>query len=500
MKPVLKFSLIFAIFAFTISATWAQSKKPYEDPKYGKDSTERMECVKNLSIFSEYVKQKNYEDAYPAWKYCYLNAPKSSKNIYINGAKIIKYFIKQNKKNADKRNLYIDTLMQVFEQRMANFGQRPEVLGRMGVALLKWRKKDVEKAYGYLKESVELRKIKSTEAVLLTFMQATSGMFKAKKIEASEVVDNFIKSMDLLKKRKVFAEKKVSDQVKFAAFKHELDSLAKQITILAKDKKNNGEINKIKKHVKAIKKKNKNFKKLYRVYSAMVGVETLFTETKAGTCEELIPVFTPQFEADPTNVALLKKIIKFLDDCTGSELYAKVAEELYKAEPSDIAAYGLAKTFLKKQEIDKAIEYYENAIKLRTTEDEQKAKYYFQVASIYFMKKNLSKTRTRALQAAKARPSWGKPYILIAKAYASSGKTCNNPDNVDGKAVYWVAVDKLTKAKSVDSEVAAEANKLISQFKKQYPNNENCFMFGITSGQVYSVGCWIQEKTKVRFK
>ena len=44
-----------------------------------------------------------------------------------------------------------------------------------------------------------------------------------------------------------------------------------------------------------------------------------------------------------------------------------------------------------------------------------------------------------------------------------------------------------------------EANKLIDTYSKHFPGSEEIFFQGFAEGQEYEVGCWINEKTKVRF-
>ena len=42
----------------------------------GKFGTDSIECVKNISVYREFVKQKNYADAVSPWRWAYLNCPK----------------------------------------------------------------------------------------------------------------------------------------------------------------------------------------------------------------------------------------------------------------------------------------------------------------------------------------------------------------------------------------------------------------------------------------
>lgn len=67
------------------------------------------------------------------------------------------------------------------------------------------------------------------------------------------------------------------------------------------------------------------------------------------------------------------------------------------------------------------------------------------------------------------------------------------------KAVYWVAVDKFVKAKSVDPSCAGEANGLIARYSKYFPEDKEIFMHpDINKGSSYTVGGWIGESTIVR--
>ena len=44
------------------------------------------------------------------------------------------------------------------------------------------------------------------------------------------------------------------------------------------------------------------------------------------------------------------------------------------------------------------------------------------------------------------------------------------------------------------------ANKKIVTYSKYLPNNEDAFFNGYKEGDIYEIGCWINESTKVRIK
>ena len=74
----------------------------------------------------------------------------------------------------------------------------------------------------------------------------------------------------------------------------------------------------------------------------------------------------------------------------------------------------------------------------------------------------------------------------------------NGYSDFEKETVYWVAVDKFIKAKSIDKTLTEKANKAIATYSKYFPNTESCFFNGVESGQRYKVECWINESTKVR--
>ncbi len=145
-----------------------------------------------------------------------------------------------------------------------------------------------------------------------------------------------------------------------------------------------------------------------------------------------------------------------------------------------------------------AVSYFEEAISCSTSE-KNKGTYNLLIAKIYYAHlKNYSKSRSYARAAAKHRGNWGDPFILIGKLYASSGPLCGPGRGFDSQIVTWPAIDKWNYAKSIDSSVAGEANKLIARYTQYMPNREDIFLRGINVGDTYKVPCWIQENTKVR--
>ncbi|MEN8121350.1 MAG: tetratricopeptide repeat protein [Bacteroidota bacterium] len=415
--------------------------------KYGADD---VECKKYIALYEQNMKQKNYKDAYNYWGFLFRFYPMSRKSIYSKASKLFTY--KYNKATKEDKSAWVDTLMMVYDQRIKYFGNDKKypkgfILGRKGKDLVKYRKNDVEEAYGYLKESVKLQGVKSEDAVLLIYMQATEGMFVNKKAEADVVVDNYSLISDLLVKRLAVVKNKEKTQ------------------------------------------------------KAINGVDDIFSHSDAATCKGIIGAYDKKYKANPDDVELLEKIAKILDDkdCTDSQLYFDVIDNLNKKNPSAFTSYGLANMSLKKEKYADAAMYLKKAIELETS-DSLKAKYYYKQALVSNKMGQKQQARSYANKAISLRKDYGAPYILIATMYASSGcKQMTKPEGELSRIAYWVAVDKLIQAKNADPSVAKDANKLIGMYSGNYPNSEDAFFFGVTKGTRVTVGCWINESTTARF-
>ena len=83
--------------------------------KYGADSAE---CIKYLSYYSEYYKQKNYDEALPNWRKAYsLCPPQASQNLFIHGATLLKRAISKTK-DAQQQKAIVDSLLHLYDQRV----------------------------------------------------------------------------------------------------------------------------------------------------------------------------------------------------------------------------------------------------------------------------------------------------------------------------------------------------------------------------------------------
>ena len=228
-------------------------------------------------------------------------------------------------------------------------------------------------------------------------------------------------------------------------------------------------------------------------------------------CDFFVDKLRPEYEASPEDPEVWKKIVAKLkaQDCDATNAFLVEVETKYVAwaEEQNAAAQAefeknnpsvMAKKCYDQGDFDCAVEKYKEAIE-KETDDDKKAGYYFSLASIQFRKlKAYGAARASARQAAKLRPGWGRPYMLIGDMYGSSARTCG--DSWNQRLAILAAMDKYRYAKSVDAEMTDDANSRLGKYSGSMPSIEDGFQRGIKEGQKVNVGCWIGESVTVKYK
>lgn len=420
----------------------SSSKGLSKGPKYGKDSAT---CVMHLSLYREFFKQKNYKDAYPHWKWVFTNGPMSSQNVYIDGVKMVSSRIDECKDPA-KHDLLVDTLMQVYDQRITYFGREGYVLGRKGYDLYTYRPEKTEQIYQILKKSVELSGNKSEGSPLVYYFRSIIGMVDLQKLDKSAIVDGY-------------------DQIS---------------QIIDFNIRENAQI----------------AEKLASWENIKGNIESTFEPY--ATCPDLVAMYQKKYNENPDDIELLKKITNILErkECTKEELFFKATESLHKLQPSAQSAYLMGKLSLQKEQMTKAAEYMQEAANL-FEDNADKIKALELLANINYNQRNFPQARANALKILQINPNFGKAYMLIGDLYAASASMCTG-DDLGGSTVFWAAVDKYLRARSVDPSVEAEANAKISQYARHFPASGDLFFRDMIEGSSYTVGCWINESTVIR--
>lgn len=430
------------------TAMGSVAQKGVEDgSKYG-HGEDSVRCIKNLSLYREYAKQKIYTSALPYWRIVYNECPKASLNIYIDGVNIYKTLIK-NAKTKEEKKAYLDTLQMVYDQRIQYFNKKANVLARKGIALMQFGSsfpEIVEDAYNAFKLSIDISGNSSPPPVLAGYITASQLLLKEEKITNEDMVNNYASAIQII----------FTQQKKYPA---------------------NKQIKQIEEHINKV-----------------------FANTDASSCEALSSVYQPKFEASPKDTSLLKSLTDILsaNDCEQTDLYYKALANFNEYYPSAESASKLAQLAEKNNNYTEAAEYYKKAIELEQ-DDAKKASLYINLGQVTYSElNNYPQAENYAEKAAQLNPDNGKAYILLGNIYATA-KNCGEND-FEKKAIYLLAVDMYKKAKSVDPATTESANKYIQMYSKYYPDKETAFFHGYESGSSYTVGCWINKQTTIRLR
>jgi len=416
-----------------------------------------VDFMNSYTLYDQFYKQKDYQSCLPSWRKLFYKYPKSSINLYIHGTNMYSSFI-ESAKDKKTKDAYIDTLINIYEQRSKYFDQKGYVIGREGTDLLKYKlaeknredeevKSILKEGYGKLKESIEIEKGKSEVANLVVYMQATKRLFLMGELSKENVAENYQILSSIIDKE------------------------------LKKDTKSE------------------------KYTTAKDIVDQQFRTSGAADCEALTALYTPQLEKMVNDVDALKKMLRVLgkQNCTDGNLFEKASEKLYTLDPSPEAAFNMARLFVKKNNFKQAKEYYLNAISSET-DNVLLSKYYYELGLFILVKeKDYRQSCDYAKKSIEKDPSNGEAYILEGDIYAQYSKFYGKND-FEHQSLYWLAVDCFTKAKRIDPDVFAKANSRIKTYKQYFPDKETLFFQGFQPGQKYSIGSWINKSTITRAK
>ena len=455
----MRIKALIALFAFTATATMAQ--KGVEDGSrfgHGQDS---IDCLNNISLYSENLKTKNFTDAYTYWKKVFADAPVSRHSLYTDGVTILKNLI-AGTKVLDERKGYADTLMLVYDQQL-QYLDRLNLLRKTPwteyyvkgekahTYLTYYPRMDNNKAYDMLREVIETAGDKNQYYIIGDYMKVSLAKLKNDSTHREQFIQDYLVSAEYI-----------------AAINEKVQNMStpnpKLIEAVAKIKDN---------------------------------VDGYFINSGAAECSQLEAIYAPKVEENKDNLEYLRKVVGVMAmlDCTESDVYYTASEYAHHIAPTAATAAGCAYSYLKRGDMTKSIEYFDQAIELDTVA-ESKADYCYKAAVILNSNRQLSKAKSYVTKAISLNSNKGAYYILLANIYAAAPQWNDEP--LIDKCKYFVVLDRLYQAKRVDESVAEEANKMIAAYSTHTPGKEQLFMLGKKEGDKVHVGGIINETTTIR--
>ena len=404
--------------------------------KYGADSAE---CIKYLSYYKEYYKSKNYDSALPNWRKAYsLCPPTANQTMLVDGTTLVRKLITKNAANAEYRNALIDTLFSIHRTRAEYYPKYKVVaMNNLGFDMANFYKNDAQKLFEGLNEVIAANKELTKPSVLLIDLNAAIQMYQNNELDADALISVYQNNM-------AYLEQAVP-----------ADANAKEDLEKVKD-----------------------------------DMESLFISSKVASCEKILEVYTPRYEAAPEDLALVSNIVKMMssaDDCTDNDLYLNAATSLHKLQPSSQSAYFLYKLNAARGNFDEAVKYITEALTYSEISVETAADYNYEAATFCVKNGKNAKALEFATKSMELADSYkGKAYFLIGTIWGAT--TCGG-DEISRRAPYWVAYDYMAKAKEADPSLAEDCNRMMSQYRVYFPQTAEAFMYDLTDGKPYKVSC-----------
>lgn len=405
--------------------------------KYGADSAE---CIKYLSYYQEYFKQKNYDEAIPHWRKAFaLCPPTANQTMLVNGAVMYRNLIKENSRNSVYREALVDSLLLIDEVRAQNYPRyATTAYNNLGLDMINYVKNDNMRLYEGLSKVIEINKDKTVPNIFLFQFNAAIALYQDGQLGTEDILNVYDQSMGYLEKLQAADPSNATNE---------------------------------------------------KISSA---IEDLFLTSNVAGCDDLVNLFTPRLAAAPDDLALASNIVRMLsmaEDCTDNDLFVQAATTMHRLDPSHNSAYFLYRVYSLRGDVDNAEKMMQEAIDSEDSDAEQDAEYYFELATFCY-KNNRSADSYKYILKCMEMDADGnlkaKSYLLAGTIW---GSTVCKGNEIEVRAPYWVAVDYMNKAKAADPSLADECNNYISQYRTYYPTTGDAFMYDLTAGQSYTVSC-----------
>ena len=438
------------VAAFAMMGFSAFAQVNYDDPRYaiwGENAEQRKNNMLANQFLKESVDNKEYKAAAGFLKLLLDQAPKGAQGIYTNGIKLYKTLI-STAKTDEQRNMYIDSLMIVYDVRLQAFANHSRygkayILDRKAREYLTYKPEDregVRKIFTAAIAATEEKNGKADQELVAIYFSNLCEDYKNNLVDATAVISEYDRFSPL-----------------FEGAEGEAAELKNQF-------------------------------------------DTAFGASGAASCENLESLFSKKLAEKPEDVALLGQAVSLMSRAQcNSDFFFNTAEKFYSLKPSSETALFLAQGFQGRSEFDKAMKYLNEALAAET-DNAERAKLYTRIGLISIQTGDHSVAMNAAKEIKALEPENGYAPYLMAQCYAATAS-----GDFTAQAGYWAAYDTMNQAiELLGSEPAIQeaAKKMASAYRGSFPTKEECFFNEVTAGARYTVtkGYASGVSTTVRYR
>ncbi len=439
-------------------------------------SQDSQECLQNLSIFAEYAKVKNYDEAYAPWMSVRNECPSLNVAIFSYGERIIKDRIK--KASPETVGLETADLIKLYDEWLENFptkrnvSVRGEIISSKAQAMLDYKIADKMEVYKTFDLAYQ------TDANSFTNPKELYNYFKTL-YDLYKEGNHGVEMEQLFNKYEEVSEK----------FEIESVNLAKKLDVILKKQEEGTPLSS----------RDVRSKRVYGINGNAIG--TFLSNLNAiisqeATCVNLVPLYKRNFEEFKSDAVWLKRAASRMDskECSDDPFFVTLVEALHTLDPSADSAYYLGILKDKAGDSNEALKYYEESISLQS-DPYKKAKILYKIAIKFKNAGRKSSARNYARKALSFQPSLGRAYLMISNLYAGSANDCGETQ-FNKRAVYWLAAKMAYKAGEVDASIKKLALKTARSYEGRAPSKTEIFTEG-NQGATIEFDCWIKSSVKV---
>jgi len=224
--------------------------------------------------------------------------------------------------------------------------------------------------------------------------------------------------------------------------------------------------------------------------------------------EEQITFLEGRLEENPESEEILNELRNLYQDQEMMKKASELSDRLYEVNPNYKNTMAVANDAISNANYNNAVKYLKEAMD-KASGDQQRAEIAMKISNAYLNSEQLQQAREFANQAADYDSDWGKPYIQIADVYAQAVSQCTSDRKMDrkDKVVYWLVLDYLDQAKSIDPNTANEVERKYKPYSDVTPTTEEKFFWEppLEKGDEFTIDSslrecygWINETTTVR--
>ena len=425
--------LLSAAFALLAAASTAQD---FNDPKYakwGSTAEEREQNILNSNFLKEACDNKDFNAAAGYFSKLVATAPEASENTYVRGTTIYKNKINRAK-TLDEKNMYVDSLLLVYDLRVKYFGDHPTrgkayILDRKAREYVIYRPNDREGIRKAFREAIDVAGSQvDPETVVLYFSNLCEDFKNTDEVMPDEIIAEYDRLAPVFENKPDAAELKGQ-------------------------------------------------------FDAAFGL------SGAASCENLEALFRSKLEAAPDDEALLAQAVALMSraKCDG-DFFFGIAEKYYALKPSSETALFLAQGFQAKKEYDKALKYLDEALAAET-DNAEREKLLVRISLVDLVANDIPAAASAARQVRDLNPENGVAYFVLAQCYAASAAACGG---FAGQATFWAAYDTMSQAVTLlenEPDYLPTAKSALSAYRGHFPTSEECFFNELQEGSRYTINC-----------